>query len=67
MIIGINYKMTHIAQTTMGENVYGESNDITDEEYRRLVDPTYVANKILTALEREWEREAILAYTERFK
>lgn len=47
----------------------GSEEVVTSDEYGLLVepaDPEDLAEKILVALDREWNREAILAYAERF-
>lgn len=47
----------------------GSEEVVTSDEYGLLVepaDPEDLAEKILVALDREWDREAILAYAERF-
>ncbi|WP_292520589.1 glycosyltransferase [Methanoculleus sp.] len=53
----------------VGTRVGGVPEVITSGEYGLLVepaDPDDLAEKILTALDREWDREAILAYAERY-
>ena len=47
----------------------GSEEVIISDDYGLLVepgDPDDLAEKILVALDREWDREAILAYTERY-
>jgi teichuronic acid biosynthesis glycosyltransferase TuaC len=47
----------------------GSEEVVTSDEYGLLAepaDPEDLAEKILIALDREWDREAILAYAERF-
>jgi glycosyltransferase involved in cell wall biosynthesis len=47
----------------------GSEEVVTSDEYGLLVepaDPEDLAEKILVALDREWDSEAILAYAERF-
>ena len=49
--------------------VGGVSEVITSDDYGLLVepaDPGGLAEKILVALDREWDREKILAYAERY-
>jgi glycosyltransferase involved in cell wall biosynthesis len=53
----------------VGTRVGGVPEVITSDEYGLLVepaDPEDLAEKILMALNREWDREAILAYAERY-
>jgi len=53
----------------VGTRVGGVPEVITSDEYGLLVDPADpedLAEKILVALEREWDREAILTYAEQF-
>ena len=38
----------------------------SSDAYSLLVEPGNLAEKILVALDREWDREAILAYAERY-
>jgi len=54
----------------VGTKVGGVPEVITSDEYGLLVEPANpedLAEKILVALDREWDREAILAYAERYK
>jgi teichuronic acid biosynthesis glycosyltransferase TuaC len=47
----------------------GSEEIVVSDEYGLLVEPANpedLAEKILVALDREWNREAILAYAERF-
>ena len=47
----------------------GSEEVVTSDEYGLLAepaDPEDLAEKILVALDREWDREAILTYAERF-
>jgi teichuronic acid biosynthesis glycosyltransferase TuaC len=49
--------------------VGGSEEVVASDDYGLLVepaDPEDLAEKILVALDREWDREAILAYAERF-
>ena len=53
----------------VGTRVGGVPEIIASDEYGLLVEPADsddLAKKILVALDREWDREAILAYAERF-
>ena len=53
----------------VGTRVGGVPEVITSDDYGLLVepaDPEDLAEKILIALDREWDREAILTYAERF-
>ena len=53
----------------VGTKVGGVPEVIASDDYGLLVepaDPEGLAEKILVALDREWDREAILAYAERF-
>lgn len=53
----------------VGTRVGGVPEVITSDDYGLLVepaDPEDLAEKILVALDREWDREAILRYAERF-
>ena len=53
----------------MGTKVGGVPEVIASDDYGLLVepaDPEDLAEKILIALDREWDREAILAYAEQF-
>jgi len=53
----------------VGTKVGGVPEVITSDEYGLLVEPANpedLAEKILVALDREWDREAILAYAERY-
>lgn len=53
----------------VGTRVGGVPEVVTSDEYGLLVepaDPDDLAKKILVALDREWDREAILRYAERF-
>lgn len=53
----------------VGTKVGGVPEVITSDAYGLLVEPTdpeELAEKILVALDREWDREAILAYAERY-
>lgn len=53
----------------VGTRVGGVPEVISSDEYGLLVepaDPEDLAEKILAALDREWDREAILAYAERY-
>ena len=53
----------------VGTNVGGVPEVITSEKYGLLAEPANpdeLAEKILDALDREWDREAILRYSERF-
>lgn len=53
----------------VGTKVGGVPEVIASDDYGLLVDPADpedLAEKILVALDREWDREAILAYAERF-
>ncbi len=53
----------------VGTKVGGVPEVIASDDYGLLVepaDPEDLAEKILVALDREWDREAILAYAERF-
>ncbi len=53
----------------VGTRVGGVPEVIASDDYGLLVDPADpedLAEKILVALDREWDREAILAYAERF-
>ena len=53
----------------VGTKVGGVPEVIASDDYGLLVkpaDPEYLAEKILAALDREWDREAILRYAERF-
>jgi glycosyltransferase involved in cell wall biosynthesis len=53
----------------VGTRVGGVPEVIASDDYGLLVepaDPEGLAEKILVALDREWDREAILAYAERF-
>lgn len=53
----------------VGTRVGGVPEIIISDEYGLLAEPTNpddLAEKILVALDREWDREAILAYAERF-
>ncbi|MBA7480155.1 N-acetyl-alpha-D-glucosaminyl L-malate synthase [subsurface metagenome] len=53
----------------VGTTVGGVPEVITSDDYGLLVesaDPKDLAEKILMALDREWDREAILAYAERY-
>jgi len=53
----------------VGTRVGGVPEVITSDEYGLLVEPANpddLAEKILVALDQEWDREAILAYAERF-
>ena len=52
-----------------GTRVGGVPEVITSDDYGLLVepaDPNDLAEKILAALDREWDREKILAYAERY-
>jgi teichuronic acid biosynthesis glycosyltransferase TuaC len=53
----------------VGTKVGGVPEVIISEEYGLLVepaDPEDLADKIFVALDREWDREVILAYAERY-
>jgi teichuronic acid biosynthesis glycosyltransferase TuaC len=53
----------------VGTKVGGVPEVIASDDYGLLVepaDPEDLAEKILVALDREWDRAAILAYAERF-
>jgi len=53
----------------VGTRIGGVPEVISSDEYGLLVepgDPNDLAEKILVALDREWDREKILAYAERF-
>ena len=53
----------------MGTRVGGVPEVITSDDYGLLVNPADsedLAEKILTALEREWDREAILRHAQQF-
>jgi glycosyltransferase involved in cell wall biosynthesis len=53
----------------VGTKVGGEPKIITSEDYGLLCEPANpkdLAEKILTALDKEWDKEKILKYAERF-
>ena len=57
------------AGSLVGTRVGGVPEVITSDKYGLLVepaDPEDLAEKILLALDREWDREAILAYSEQY-